>query len=289
MQHIKGSEMNMKKEEISWSDVSAVFREIFPKERPMQWKLVHLIFHNHLSAKGDIKRTVEICLESNIDALGEYEWRIPLPKPQQNRVHGLSVHDGHGEILEHELTYYKKTRELDTEKPDYALIKILFPSLGKGQRITIRLEYFVENYANVIKRGIFSKLWKYPWSYRVLSETRKFEYRVILPVHCRLMKNGVVSNMPVPPLNFTYGEKEMTIWMADNPSPGDLSGEVIYSQEAPTGPMVISLASGVFISAVVSLIIGGLSLLPAIGVFAASFVGVLGTLYLAKKLLPTYE
>lgn len=277
------------KEEISWSDVSASFREIFPKERPMQWKLVHLIFHNHLSANGDIRRTVEICLQSNIESLGEYEWRIPLPKPQQNKVYGLSVHDGHGEILEHEITYYKKTGEIDTEKPDYALIRIIFPSLGRDQRITICLEYFIESYANVIKRGIFSKLWKYPWSYRVLSETRKFEHRVILPIHCRLIKNGVVSNMPAPPLNFTYGEKEMTIWMADNPSSGDLSGEVVYSQEAPTGPMVISLASGVFISAVVNLIIGGLSLLPAIGVFAVSFAGVLGTLYFAKKLLPTYE
>lgn len=276
-------------EEISQPDVSAKFREIFPEKHPVEWKLVHLIFHNHLSAKGDIRRTVEICLESNIESLEQYEWRIPLPKTQQNKVHGLSLHAGHGEILEHEITYYKKNDKIDTEKPDYALIKILFPSIGKGQKITIRMEYFVESYANVIKRNIFSKSWKYPWCYRVLSETRKFEHRVILPIHCRLIKNGIVSNMPLPPVNFTYGEKEMIIWMADDLSSGDLSGEVIYSQEAPTGPMVISLASGVFISAVVSLIAGDLSLLPALGVFIVSFGGVLGTLYLAKKFLPTYE
>jgi len=277
------------KEETSWSDVSSVFREIFPKERPMQWKLIHLIFHNHLSAKGDIRRAVEICLESDTESLGGYEWRIPLPKPQQKKVHGLSVHDGYGAILEHKITYHRKTGEIDHEKPDYALIEVFFPSLGRGQRITIRLEYFVESYAHVVKRSILSKLWKYPWSYRVLSETRKFEHRVILPVHCRLVRNGIVSNMPSPPVNFTYGEKEMTIWMADNPFPGDLSGEVVYSQESPTGPMIISLASGVFISALVSLITGRLPLLPAIGVFVVSFVGVLGTLYLAKKLLPTYQ
>ena len=280
--------MNMK-EEISWSEVSTAFREIFPKEQPDQWKLIHLIFHNYLSSSGDIRRTVEISLESSVESLREYEWRIPLPKPQQKRVHGLSVHDGHGEILEHKISYYSKAEEIEAEKPDYAHIKILFPPIERGQRITIRLEYFIESYANVIRKSIFSKLWNYPWSYRVLSETRKFEHRVILPGRCRLINNGVKSNMPSPPLNFTYGENEMTIWMADNPSPGDLSGEVIYSQESPLGPMVISLASGVCISAVVSLILGGLSLLPAIGVFIVSFSGVLGTLYFAKKVLPTYQ
>lgn len=277
------------KEEISWTRVSAALREIYPKERPTQWKLVHLIFHNHLSVKGDIRRTVEIFLESNTELLGEYEWRIPLPMPQQNKVHGLSLHDGHGDILKHEITYYKKDGKIDTEEPDYALIKIFFPPLRREQRITIRLEYFVESYANVTKKGIFVKLWKYPWSYRVYSETRKFEHRVILPVHCRLIKNGVVSNIRALPLTFTYGEKEMTIWGEDNPSSGDLFGETPYVQESSTGPMVIGLASGVFIGAVVNLIVGGLSLFSAIGVFAVSFAGVLGTLYLAKKLLPTYK
>ena len=280
--------MNMDKN-ISGSEVSDAFREIFPKEQPDQWRLIHLIFHNYLSSKGDIRRTVEISLESVVETLREYEWRIPLPRPQQKRVHGLSVHDGHGEILEHKIAYYTKAREIDNERPDYAHIKILFPPLDREQRITIRLEYFVESYASVIRKSIFSKLWEYPWSYRVLSETRKFEHRVILPGRCRLINNGITSNIESPPLNFTYGENEMTIWMADNPSPGDLSGKVIYSQESPTGSMVISLASGVCISAVISLILGGLSLLPAIGVFIVSFAGVLGTLFLAKKVLPTYQ
>ena len=187
------------------------------------------------------------------------------------------------------ITYYRKNGEVDENTPDYALIEIYYPALRKGERITIRLEYFVENYADVVKKGTFSKLWRYPWSYKVLSETRKFEHWVILPPKCVLVKNGVTSNMPTPPLTFSYGDKEMTIWMADNPAPGDLSGEVIYKQETPTGAMVISIGAGVFISGLISLLLGGLTLLSAIGVFGISFIGILGTLYLAKKFLPTYE
>jgi len=275
--------------QIIWSEVSKIFKEIFPKQQPKDWKIIQLTFYNYLSPKGDVSRIVEICLESQIDDLNKYEWRIPLPKPNQKRVYGLSVHDGHGEILEHKVTYYRKNGQIDNKTPDYALIEIYYPALKRGQRMTIRLEYFVENYADIVKNGIFSKLWRYSWSYKVFSETRKFEHRVILPPKCVLVKNGVTSNVLTQPLTFSYGDKEMTIWMVDNPPPGDLSGEVIYKQETATGPMVISIGAGVFISGIISLLLGGLTWLSAAVVFGVSFIGIFVTLYITKKLLPTYE
>ena len=93
------------------------------------------------------------------------------------------------------------------------------------------------------------KSWqKYSWSYRIHSETKKFE-RVIIPPKCKIIKNGFSTNMPSPPLNFSYGEMETMIWMADNPSTGDFIGEVRYKQESAIGLTAVSLASGAFIGA----------------------------------------
>ena len=274
-------------EEVSWSEVSSTFSEVFPKTRPTNWKIAHLIFHNYLSKSGDVRRTVEISLQSAIDSLEDYEWRIPLPTSKQNKVHGLSVRDGVGELLKYDLTYYRKDGQVELNNPDFALLKVSFPPLAKGDTKTIRIEYFVECYAIKEKKGFFSNLWKYSWSYRVHSETRKFEHRVVIPDKCEIVKNGFATNMPSPPLNFSYGDKETMIWMADNPNVGDFIGEVKYRQESPIGLTAIGLAGGAFIGALTTLVTGVLSALTAILIFVSPIIGVFVTIYLSRKLLPT--
>ncbi len=275
--------------EISWSDVSSKFREVFPDKKPDKWRIIHLLFHNHLTKSGDIQRTVEICLESNIDSLTEYEWRIPLPVPKQNKVHGLSIRDASGELLEYELSYYKKDGTVEINNPDFALLKIFFNPINKGNKRTIKFGYFIENYTTILSKGVFSSLWKYSWSYRIHSETRKFEYRVIIPQKCKIIKNGFSTNMPSPPFSFSYGEKETMIWMADNPSTGDFIGEVRYKQESPIGLNTVSLASGAFIGALTSLFTSPQSLYATILIFLIPIVVVFGTINLAKILLPSQK
>lgn len=274
---------------ISSSDVSSKFREVFPDKRPDKWRILHLLFHNHLTKSGDIQRTVEICLESNIDNLTEYEWRIPLPTPNQNKVHGLSIHDVSGELLEYELSYFERDGTVEINNPDFALLKICFSPIDKGKKRTIKFEYFIENYATRLRKGLFSSLWKYSWSYRIHSETRKFEHRVIIPQKCKIIKNGFFTNMPSPPLNFSYGEKETMIWMADNPSTGDFIGEVRYKQESPIGLTAVSLASGAFIGALTSLFTSSQSLYTTILIFIVPIVVVFGTINLAKIILPSQK
>ncbi len=209
--------------------------------------------------------------------------------PQQNKVHGLSVRDAAGELLQYDLNYYRKNSEIDIENPDYALLSISLPILTKGDTKTFRFEYYIERYANKVTTGLFSSLWKYSWSYRVYSETRKFEHRVVFPQNCKIVKNGFATNMPSPPLNFSYGERETMIWMADNPNVGDFIGEVKYKQESPIGLTAVSLAGGAFIGALTILVTGNLSLIETGLLFVIPIVGVLATVRLSRKLLPTQE
>ena len=276
-------------EDTAWSEVSSKFSEVFPDKRPNEWRIIHLLFHNHLTKSGDIRRTVEICLESNIDGLKEYDWRIPLPTTNQTKVYGLSVHEASGELLEYELNYLKKDGNTSVDNPDFALLKILFNPINKGEKRTIKFEYFIENYAIRLSKGLFSSLWKYSWSYRIHSETRKFEHRVIIPPKCKIIKNGFSTNMPSPPLNFSYGEMETMIWMADNPDTGDFIGEVRYKQESAIGLTAVSLASGAFIGALTSLLTSSNSLYTNILIFLVPIVVVFGTINLAKTLLPSQK
>jgi len=249
-----GDDLKMPEEKTDCSEISSAFGEVFPKTSPTNWKIAHIIFHNYLSKSGDVRRTVEIFLESTVDGLEEYEWRIPLPKPQQNKVHGLSIHDAVGGLLKYDLTYCKKDGRVELNNPDFGLLRISFPPLNKGDTKTIRFEYYVECYAHRERRGFFGSLWKYSWSYRVHSETRKFEHRVIIPDKCEIVKNGFATNMPSSPLNFSYGGKETMIWMAANPGVGDFVGEVKYRQESPIGVTAIGLTGGAFIGALTTLV-----------------------------------
>lgn len=276
-------------DEISWPQVSSSFRNVFPETRPTDWKIIHMIFRNHLSKSGDVRRIVEICLESNVDGLDRYEWRIPLPMPQQNKVHGFSVRNATGELLKYDLKYYTKKGEINSENPDYALLSISIPVLNKGDTKTIRFEYYVERYARKVSMGLLSSLWQYSWSYRVHSETRKFEHRVVIPKNCTIVKNGFATNMPSPPINFSYGERETMIWMADNPSMGDFIGEVKYKQESQIGLTAVSLAGGALIATLTTLVTGTLSLIQTGLVFAIPIVGVFATVSLSRRLLPTQE
>lgn len=272
---------------VSWTEVSAAFRKVFPKEKPTQWKIRHLICHNYISKEGSVKRRIEISLESCIENLTYYEWRIPLPIPDQKAVYGLWTRNGIGELLPYELSYHKKSGEEEKQNPDYAFLKISFPPLQKGERITIHIEYYIEHYARVIKRKLFRSLWKYAWTYRVLSETHKFEHRVILPEKAKMTENGFSTNMPNPPINFSYGDRVTIIWIDENPISGDLIGEVSYEQESPIGIPIISVGAGAFITVLASIVIARLSFPMVLILFAISFVGIFGAFYAAKKFLPT--
>ena len=273
--------------EVSRDKISRSYREVFPSTRPTDWKIKHLIYHNALTKSGDVKRTTEVCMESNINGLECFEWRIILPRPIQRRIHGLSVRSSGGELLEYELKYYKKDGIEDSVEPDYGMLIIKFPPLSKGQLATIRFEYFIEKYALRISKGLFSSVWRYSWSYRVHSETHKFEHRVVLPPKSVSLKNMVSTNMPSPPINFSFGESESIIWMADNPNVGDLIGEFQYRQESPLAQSLLSLMGGSFIGGLTSLICGPQTKLVTFLLFLVPVFGIFLTIYLMKKLLPT--
>ena len=276
-------------EKISRSEVSGIFRDTFPKEKPTQWEIKHMIFLNRISKEGSVKRRIEICLESRIQNLTYYEWRIPLPRSDQETVHGLSVRNGVGELLSYDLSYHKKSGEDDRDNPDYAFLEMCLAPLQKGQTITLRIEYYIEHYSMIVKRKLFRTLWKYAWSYRVHSETRKFEHRIALPDKARLTENGFSTNMPNPPLSFSYADRVTVIWMDDNPISGDLMGEICYEQESPIGIPIISAGAGALISILGGIVTAQLTFPMVLTLFAISFLGIFGSFRVAQKLLPTLK
>lgn len=273
--------------EVSRDKISRLHREAFPSTRPTEWKIKHLIYHNALTKSGDVKRTTEVCLESTIDGLKFFEWRIILPRTIQKKIHGLLVRSSGGELLEYELKYLKTDGIEDYDAPDYGLLIITLPPLSKGQSATIRFEYFIVEYALQISKGFLSSVWKYSWSYRVHSETLKFEHRVVLPPKSVILKNMVSTNMPSPPISFSFGESESIIWMADNPNVGDLTGEFQYRQESSLAQSVLSLIGGSFIGGMTSLICGPQTKLVTFLLFLIPVIGIFLTIHLMKKLLAT--
>ena len=256
-------------------------------------KITNLVFKNNISHKGDVKREVEICIEATEDSLKEYKWRIPLSFLERKVVFGFLAHNNKGELLDHKLYYCKNNdTEIDNKNPDYALIKIILPIVTKGERITIRLEYFLKETAIIQRRyffeNIFYRLWRFPWKYIIVNKTQKLDYRVTLPLNCKFINSeSNLKNNPFLSMNFSFKEREMklfTLMKEKLPSEKVISGNIYYKQTLPTLITLISLISGLVITSFISVIFGGWSAINFIKITIVLFFGILGTVYCIKKI-----
>lgn len=277
-------------DERDWSSISSFFREVFTADKPTKWKINHILFNNDLTSNGDIKRIIELNLESNIDNLDYYLWKIPLPDMKCRRVHGLIVRNASNELLPYDIDYLtRKHKIVESQEADYANLKIHLNPIKKGERITFSFEYFLEKYSKRIRLGIFSTKWKYCWAYRVHSETLRFEHRLTMPKNCKIKKNGLTTNMKNQPLKFSFGEKDTAIWMEDSLNIGDLSGEVIYKKENLLAMPILSIFSGGIIGAITVCLTTSLT---SIQIFLLFFIPSIVTfliLLLSKLFLPTFK
>ena len=271
--------------DIDWADVERSIGRTFPQDRPLGWRIVHLLFHNLLTETGDIKREVELCLESKTDGLVHYEWRIPLPSAAQHKVHGLTVRKGTGEMLDFHLDYVGQDGRDNSGVPVCTVLRILFPAMETNESVTLRFEYFIEGYASMRRKGLFGREWRYSWGYHVHSETSRLEHRVVLPRNCALIENGVESAIGVSPFKFRYGQSSVIVWSVDDPGKGSFVGEVDYWQESSYGSAAVSLAGGAAIGGLTALATGTATLTGLFAVFGISLLGVVGTVFFGKRFL----
>ena len=266
------------------------FREVFPDSHPMEWEINHIICKNYLSKRGDVKWDVVISLRALKNGLDYYEWRIPLPKEEQKRVYGLTVKNGIGELLDYDVYYLKKQDDSFIENiknPDVALIRVRFPSMKKNDLLTLHFEYYIEKWADILKKTPLKSKWRYSWAYLIFSKTRKFEFWVIPPEK----SNIIEINSNLQPIKFVYGNQETVIYACKNPRAGDLWGEIIYEQESPLSTFFISLSGGIIFSAIFTLL-GTLNidyLSKIFVIFLASIIGTFIILLMTKKTLPTFK
>lgn len=165
-------------------EIEESYSNVFKDKAIQNIKIHNLIYKNYISHKGDVKKEVEFCIEAIENPLKEYKWRIPLSFLERKEVFGFLAHTNKDELLDHKLYHCKNNdTEIDNKNPNYALTKIILPIVNKGERITIRLEYFLKGTAIIQKRNffknIFYRLWKFPWKYIVVNETQKLDIALL--------------------------------------------------------------------------------------------------------------
>ncbi len=274
-------------------EIEESYDNVFKDKTIQNIKIHNLICKNYISNKGDVKKEVEICIEATENSLKEYKWRIPLSFLERKEVFGFLAHTNKGELLDHKLYYCKNNdTETDNKSPNHALYKIILPIVNKGERITIRLEYFLKGTAIIQKRNffknIFYRLWKFPWKYIIVNKTQKLDYRVILPSNCKFINSeSNLKNNSLVSVNFSFGEREIKLFslMKEKlPFEKVISGNIYYKQILPTLITLISLISGLVITSFIGIIFGGWSTINFIIITIVLFFGILGTVYCIKTI-----
>ena len=260
----------------------------FPAERPSDWTLTHLVFRNLLAPGGEVHRLVEVTLNASIDQLSQYTWRVPLSKESQSKIYGLSIKDSSNNTLRYKITYLDASgEEVEKAKSVSARIDIFFDALQKGRTKTIQIEYFVKDFADLKRSGLLKSTWRIDWKYHVHSHMEKFEYRISMPHRSKITHGGIDSSMSDDPLHFSFDEKEIVVWMEDNPPKGELKGSLTYEQETPTANFLTSLASGTVIAAMVTVVSGTHDPWRIAAIFGVSILGMAIAFFATSRLLPS--
>lgn len=274
-------------------EIKESYSTIFKDKTIQNIKIHNLIFKNYISRKGDVKKEVEFCIEAIKNSLKEYRWRIPLSFLERKEVFGFLARTNKGELLDHKLYYCKNNdTEIDNKNSIYALIKIILPIVNKGERITIRLEYYLKGAATIQRRNflknIFYKLWKFPWRYIIVNKTQKLDYRITLPLNCKFVniESNLKNDSPLS-MDFNFDEKEMKLFLLMKeklPFKKVISGDIYYKQILPTLITLICLISGLIITSFISMIFDGWSPLNFIKITIFLFFGIWGTVYCIRKI-----